>query len=722
MLKKKWFVVLALGTAFIILSFGIYLSSVVIGAAAIDEKELVMNETSVLEDEDGELIAELQEENRDLVNIEELPDHVKEAFVAIEDVRFYQHQGIDPRAIGRALYRDIQAGAAVEGGSTLTQQLAKNAFLTNDKSLMRKTKEVLIAMGLERKFSKDEILGYYLNQIYFGHGAYGIQAASEMYFNKDASELTIDEAALLAGMPKAPTTYSPVDNPEGSKDRRDVVLSVMERHGFINAEEAVAAEGRTVPSELHRTENNPAYYTYIDMVLAEAENTYSISAEEVYRGGYTITVPMNNDMQQTSYDLFQDSSYFPESSEARSEASFFMMDSDTGGVTAVQGGREYVRQGLNRTTLKRQPGSAMKPLAVYGPALDTGDYQPYSMLVDEKIDYDGYEPSNNNDEYKGEVSMSEAVIESTNTSAVWLYDQIGESYSSSWMEKAGIHVEEEGLGVALGGMDEGTSTLEMARAYTSFSNNGMKVEPYFIEKIEDRSGETIAEREISEAEVTTPQNAWYMTRMLEQAVMEGTGAAGGDTSYALAGKTGTTSFEAVDDAARDAWFAGYTPEWTGALWMGYDQTTEENYLNGGSAYAVTLFKEIINRLPEEQTASQQEFEKPEGVQDLADPIDMGEVDDLDSSLSFKGSGLINVQLTWTPSEDDRVKYKLYEIDGDEETEIAEIQGEGSYTVEGVNVFSLKDYKVVPFNSQTNQEGDPSNITEVEVGSIWGSAS
>ncbi|WP_240376444.1 transglycosylase domain-containing protein [Bacillus piscicola] len=701
---------------FLLVSTGIYLSSVIIGAAAIDEKKLVLNETTELFNKNGEKLAQLYVEDRETVDIDDIPKHVKQAFIAIEDVRFYDHQGIDPRAVIRALYRDILAGSMVEGGSTITQQLAKNAFLTNDKTFFRKTKEVLIAMGIERKFSKDEILGLYLNQIYFGNGAYGIASAAELYFNKSVQELTVDEAALLAGIPKAPSHYSPVASPDRSVKRRNTVLAVMERNGFLSAEETIMYQGKTVPDSLHQEENNQAYFTYIDMVLDEAEKKYNITSEQIYRGGYDIVVPLNKEMQEASHQLFQQDEYFPEGA-AGTEAAFIMMDHRSGGVIAVQGGREYVRRGLNRVQVKRQPGSAMKPLAVYAPALETGKYHPYSLLKDEKMNYNGYSPRNYNDTYRGEITMVDALTESTNTAAVWLYDHI-RTESDAWLKSVGLHVKDNGLAVALGGLSEGLSPMELTGAYTAFSNLGNQVDPYFIESITDRNGNIIGKANPEIRKVMSSQNAWYMIRMLENVVKHGTGSAG-STAYPLAGKTGTTSFSEVEGGTRDAWFVGFTPEWTGALWMGYDKTTADQYLQAGSSFPTKLLKEILNKTPQPEN-SRSRFRKPEDVQDLEAPVKVEKIDDLSASLSLKGGGLFNVHLSWTPNQDERVIYRIYEVDNGKSNEIAKVEGTGKYVIEGVNLFRLREYMVVPYNPQTEQEGQPSNVADVTVGSLFGS--
>lgn len=713
--KRKWGKRLLIAAAAFLLIFGIYLSSVVIGAAAISEKQLTMNETTTIVDDSGEQLAELYSEDREVIEEEQIPDHVKEAFISIEDIRFYDHRGIDPRAIARALYRDILAGGIVEGGSTITQQLAKNAFLSSDQTFLRKTKEVLIAMGLEKKFSKDEVMGYYLNQIYFGHGAYGIQSASQQYFGKDASDLNVEEGAMLAAMVKGPSNYSPVDEPEEAKERRDTVIAIMEREGYISEEEKATAASASLPSGLQEQQTHPEYYTYVDMLMKEAQEKYSIEPEEIYKGGYTIQVPMNEEMQQASYSLMQEEAYYPDGSED-AESAFFMMNHNTGGVVAVQGGRDYERQGMNRAEVKRQPGSAFKPLAVYGPALESGDYEPYSTLKDEQLDYDGYSPKNNSGEYQGEVTMSEALEQSINTSAVWLYDKLERSSTNDFLEKTGIEPQGDGLATALGGLENGVTPAQLTEAYTTFSNNGTKTEPYFITNIKDRNGNIIVEHETKEQEVMDPQNAWYMTRMLENVVENGTASAG-NTSYDLAGKTGTTSFEAVEGGARDAWFAGYTPQWTGTLWMGYDQTTEDNYLTGGSSHAVELFKSILNETPAGSSAV--EFEKPEGVRDLEEPVELPEIDSLEGDLTFAGDGFLNVELTWEASEDDRVNYTIYEVTDGEREEIDQVRGQGSYTIQNANPFNLREYIVVPSYEPTNQEGEDSNTAEVQARSIFG---
>ncbi|MDV2686292.1 PBP1A family penicillin-binding protein [Alkalihalophilus lindianensis] len=687
-----------------------YLFILLAGNFAIDNEKLVMNTTTSLVDENGELLTKLYIENRELVSIDDIPDHVEEAFVAIEDARFYEHQGVDFRAIGRAIYRDILAGAKVEGGSTITQQLAKNVFLSNEKTWLRKTKEVMIAMNLERKYSKEELLEMYLNRIYFGHGAYGVQAASKLYFNKPVNELSVDEGALLAGLPKAPNSYSPISNPDRSKQRRDVVLTVMERRGYISAEEAVRYKGRTIAVDHNKITENDAYLTYIDMVLDEAAETYQLTNEEVLSGGYRIVVPMSQTLQQSTYDRIRNDDYFPDGNE-EAEAAAVFMDVKTGGILAVQGGREYVRRGLNRVESKRQPGSAFKPLAVFAPALEEGQYGPYSMLRDEALTYGGdYTPRNSNGEYSGQVTMYDAITHSTNAPAVWLLNELGVKKSTSFLEQLGMKVPDKGLSIALGGLEEGVTPFEMMKAYRAFANQGKMIEPHFISAIYDRNGELIGRANEEETEVVSEQTAWYMTRMLESVVKEGT-AKSGTVDTPLAGKTGTTSFPGVEGGTMDAWFVGYTPSVVGSVWMGYDLTTTDNYLLGGSSYPTVMMKDILNDL--EPTLKNVAFEKPEVVDELLPPVRLATVNDLSAKLQMGGRGLMSVELDWTGSKDERVYYHVYEVHKGERERLATVVGDSNYVVSRFNPFSSKTYEVAPVDSLTNQEGDPSNRAEAE---------
>lgn len=707
---KKSLIVLGILTGSLIIGFFAYLFIIMAGDYVIDEKDLVMDSATLLVTENGDKITKIYDENREIVGIEDIPAHVQEAFVAVEDSRFYKHSGIDVKAISRAIYKDILAGSKVEGGSTITQQLAKNVFLSHEKSWLRKTKEAVIAINLERRYSKDKILEMYLNQIYFGHGAYGIQLAAKTYFNKDVKELTVAEGAMLAGLPKAPNYYSPIKHPEAAKERRDLVLTLMEKQDYLSPEETVRAQGMMIALDFQQEERNPAYTTYIDMVIKEAKEKYHLSREELRQGGYRIVVPMDPAAQDAVYKSFQDGRYFVGTGQAKPEGAMVLMDSKSGGLLAVQGGRNYVTEGLNRVEVKRQPGSTFKPLSVYGPALESEKYKPYSMLRDEELSYNGYEPKNYNGKYEEKVPMVDAISRSVNSSAVWLLNEIGISDSKKYLEELGMPIEDKGLGIALGGIDHGVSPLQMVQGYRSFLHEGKTVEPYVISKIYNNEGDLVGKAKREEKKVWKKQNAWYMTRMLQQVIKNGTGSDGAE-NMEIAGKTGTTNFTNVDKGNKDTWFVGFTPEVVGAVWVGYDRTTKESYLNSGSAQPTLLFKQVINGMPSQQGLK---FKKPDGVKDLEPPIELIEIADLRASFGVGDYGMPSVQLNWSPSKDKRLQYKVYAVNEGETLLLDTVKGKGQYMASGKNLFTLPDFYVVPYNPLTKQEGQPSNVVSISL--------
>nr|WP_246238082.1 PBP1A family penicillin-binding protein [Alkalicoccus luteus] len=681
-------IIVLLSTA--ILAVTGYLGIILFGTYTLDETELIPAETTTVVDQEGNELVRLFEENRETVSIEEIPEHVQHAFIAVEDQRFFEHTGLDFRSIGRALYRDIVTRSAAEGGSTITQQLAKNAFLSPEKSLLRKTEEALIALNLEHRYEKEEILEMYLNRIYFGHGAHGVQAASRLYFDKSIDELEPHEGALLAALPKGPALYSPFADMDQARERRNLVLGLMHRQDYLTAEETVSMQSRTLPEEQHSIASDPAYDTFVDMLLREMETRYGISEEGVLTGGYTITTSLDADLQADLYERLTDDDRYPEQGM---QGAGVLLDNETGAVTAVQGGKEYTRKGFNYAASAQQPGSLMKPPAVYAPAMESGDYEPYSLLTDELLSYDGYEPRNFSDTYSGEVTMYEAVKDSLNAPAVWLLNEIGIEQARQVLADFNIESGDEGLSIALGGMQEGISPLQAAAVYRSFADGGMYTEPYLITNAVGRDGEDLEGEQVEEKRVFSEQTAWYMTRMLEAAVTDGTASAG-DYSGDLAGKTGTSQ------NARDIWFAGWTPELSGALWMGGGSNGESS-----SGTAASLFKEVIG-----EHAVETAFEKPDNVTELDEPIQLAGTGPLevDMRAGFLGA---EIELSWQEPEDDRVVFHVYRIEDGERELLEEIEGGSSYTLSRQNLFSSHAFQVVPYNPQTRSEGEASDIVE-----------
>jgi penicillin-binding protein 2A len=703
--KNRWIRYL-FGTAYFILSAAIvgllfYFVILLIGNHYTDDESLVMSRTSVIVDTQGDEISKLYAENRDPVSLKEVPKRVQDAFVATEDSRFYKHSGIDLRGIIRAVLIDIFAGSKVEGGSTITQQLARNAYLSNQKTWFRKGQEAAIAISLERKYSKKQILEMYLNQLYFGHGIYGVQMASRFFFGKDVNQLTEDQAALLAALPKGPNGYSPILHPKRALERRNLVLDLLQKNDYISAEEAVRNKGKTLQLNVHKIQTHPEYDTYIDMVVAEAEHEYHISEDDLIRGGYKIIVPMNRNAQSASYHAFKDNRYFRGTNPNVSPQGAFTLMSKDGAVLAVQGGRDYVRGSYNHVTDLRQPGSAFKPLAVYGPALQSGDYQPYSLLQDKKVSYGKYKPTNYNGVYKGEMTMYDAITYSVNAPAVWLLNQIGIGKSKSYLSRMGIRIPDNGLAIALGGLEKGVTPLQMASAYTAFDNQGIQSQPYFIQAIYDHQGKKIGSVSPKRSRIFSPQTAWYMTRMLQSVIRSGTGRSG-YTDVSMAGKTGSTAY--TKTGLRDAWFVGYTPNAVGSVWIGYDTTTPKQYLSGSSEDAVRLFKTVVNQTPGQQKLA---FQKPSGVNDLDQPVRLVKIHSLTASGTLGKYALPALELKWSGSTDRRIIYRIYAEDQGKTFYKGEITGKTQYRIDFVNPLSKAIYYIVPYNPQTGKSGPAS---------------
>lgn len=683
-----------------------YFIIIFLGNYVIDEKKLLFHSDSQMINPKGEVVSKLYMENRELVEIKDIPLHVQEAFVAIEDKRFYEHHGLDFLGIARAFIKDILAGAKIEGASTITQQLARNIFLSHEKTIWRKTKEVIIAINLERRYTKQKILEMYLNAIYFGHGMYGIQSAANYYFNKDSKDLSLEEGAVLAALPKAPNNYSPVHNMVKSRERRNVVLNQMIECGFIQKEEGENAKKKGIELDVTPPNYESPYLTYMDMVFEEAREKYGITEDELLAGGYQVYVTIDETLQKKAYELFKDKELFPGMDDTV-EGAFVLMENETGGIQAAIGGRKYKLKTLNRLYVKRQPGSTLKPPVVYAPALETGDYTPYSLLKNEQMSFGDYTPHNYNNVYTDTITMYDAIKQSANIPAVWLLDQIGVEEGKKYLKKAGISIEDEGLSVALGGLAEGITPVDMMKMYRAFIMEGKVVEPHVITKIVDSRGEVLAEHLVHEKQIYSKQTAWYMTKMLRATVVDGTAKAG-HFPYAMAGKTGSTNFPLVKNGVRDAWFVGYTPKYVGAIWSGYDRTDEQHYLTKGSSMMASLFKELVKSMNVEHPKN---FTLPDGVEDLEEPIHLPTIDDLVSSIRFTLTGLFVNKLTWSTPEDKRIEYRIYEVTENEVKHIDTVTGVGEYKVKFINILSPPAYYVVPYNPLTKEEGEKSNVVE-----------
>jgi penicillin-binding protein 2A len=485
----------------------------------------------------------------------------------------------------------------------------------------------------------------------------------------------------------------------------------MEDTGDITTEERLEAQGKTLGLDVQVYEPKPWVASYIDLVIKEAEDTYHISADELRRGGYRIVVNIDPEIQQIAYEKFQNEDYFPGNTDG-AEGAFVMLEQDSGKIAAAIGGRDYQLGDLNRVTLNRQPGSTMKPVAVYGPAMMQETYQPYTLIPDQKMALDGYTATNYDDQYAGSVSVYDALVESKNAPAVWLLNEIGITYAKNYLDKLGIAIQDEGLAIALGGLSEGVTPLQMAQSYRTFANSGEVVDAYTIDQIINRDDEVIHEADINPVDVFSPQVAWNMTSILSSVVTEGTGRAGKYTK-ALAGKTGTTQHPHVEGAVKDAWFVGYTPEYVSATWMGYDISDEDHYLTAGSEMPTKLTKDILSEIDQQRTLAAS-FDKPENVQALPEPIDLPEDITLHGDYAFGGFSLFNGRLEWTESEDERIVYHIYQEKEGLDERIGKVEGNNEYTIERIQVFGSSRYYVVPYDPLTKTEGKKSNTVELSM--------
>lgn len=564
------------------------------------EKLHSLAQTSTLYDAEEEIMSEVRgAENRTIVTLNEIPRHTQLAFIAAEDLRFYTHHGIDIYRIFGALRSNLKSGSLAEGASTITQQLAKLTHLSSEKTIRRKLEEVSLAIQIEQQYSKDDILEMYLNTVYFGRGAYGIQAGARAFFDVDAADLSIAQSASLAASIKAPSIYAPHVSPESNKKRRSYILSVMLENGFISQKEfdAASAERLWVIAE---QEDLRIYSWYVDEALSESSALLSLTTDEVIRGGFSIYTAYSPRLQGIADAVYADKSLFPSNASDGTpvQSAMAVVDTTSGAVRAMIGGRDYaVKRGLNRATqMRRQPGSALKPLSVYGPALEKG-YTTASILLDEKTTFSGgYTPKNAGDRYYGPVTLRTALRNSLNIPAVRLLEEIGLDAAIGYLNKMGIPTQDSdrNLSLALGSMTYGVTPVELAAAYVPYANGGVYHTPYCVERIVSSDGHVVYERENSGTRVVSEQNAYLMTSLLQSVVSSGTGTRMLSANTPIAGKTGTVS---MTGGNRDIWMAAYNPELSVSVWMGFDQTDAShkipNGITGGkntASVAASFFK------------------------------------------------------------------------------------------------------------------------------------
>jgi len=588
--------------------------------------------TTRIYDKNGEKIANLfDDKHRYYASFEEIPPRIIEALVAIEDTTFFEHSGINLDAIFRAIIKDIKAGKMVEGASTITQQLIKNMLLTREKKLSRKVKELIYSLKIELSLTKEQILERYLNEIYFGHGYYGVKTAADGYFHKKLEDLTLKEMAILVGLPKAPSTYAPTKNYEISMGRANRVISRMYALGWIDTPsyEKALLESPTVYDDT-LTQNRAPFI--VDEVIRRSS---SFGIEDIKTGGYEIYTTIDLRLQEVGekavkyayeeslkrieeYKIKDQEESEADSTLALSDintsilnGALVSLDSKTGDILALVGSYDYEVSSYNRATQgRRQPGSAFKPF-IYQVAIDLG-YSGATKLVDIARTYsyekDGeelkWQPNNYEKNYMGLIPLREALVHSRNLATINLVNDIGLKQLLNEFEKFGIENLPPDLSISLGTIS--LSPLELAKYYTSFANGGVQLEPHLVSSI-DKKGVAFYEKSEHSKIITTEQQAFIMTSILKDVVTRGTGRRAGVRGIELAGKTGTTNNNV------DGWFAGYSPTIETIVWFGNDDNTPMYKRETGGRIAGPAFSMFYENVLKLYPQIQREFKVPEGI-------------------------------------------------------------------------------------------------------------
>ncbi len=558
-----------------------------------------------------ELIDEFFLEDRKVIKYENIPKMVIQAFVAAEDARFFQHRGFDMQSMSRAFFKNLEAGRIVQGGSTITQQVAKTLYLSPEKSYMRKIKEALLAYKIDTYLTKEEIITLYLNHIYLGHGTYGIEAAAQGYFGKSASDLTLGEAALLAGLPKAPSNYSPYLHPERAYQRQAYVLTRMLEDGYITEAQKKQALTRALRFRSIKPKDKIAPY-FIENVRRYIQEKYG--SDVLYKEGLEVYTTLNIPMQKAAREAVKQGLRELEEREHYEkglvQGALLVMDPKTGAIRAMVGGRNFNRSEFNRATQsRRQPGSAFKPL-IYTAAFDKG-MTPSTVIVDSPIIYpdpsspDGvWKPKNFDEKFQGPTTLHNALVHSRNIITIKVLEEIGVDYAASYAANMGItSTLSKNLSMALG--TSGVTLQELVRAYGVLANEGKRVEPFFITKIVDRTGHVFEEAQVKVEQVIDPRIAFMTSYVMQDVVESGTGQRVKRLGRPVAGKTGTT------DETRDAWFLGFTPSMVAGVWVGFDQERSlgRQEVGGRAAAPIWLYfaEKALQGMPVEV------FPIPEGI-------------------------------------------------------------------------------------------------------------
>ncbi len=594
------------------LFFGVGLVTKYNSEISFDKEKLTSCTTKLnIYDNDNNLINYASINGNKVVSLESLPDYVAKSFISIEDKKFYEHNGLNYKRMVKALITNITSKSIKQGASTISQQLIKNTHLSNEKTFERKIKEILLTDKLEKTCSKDEILETYLNVIYFGNSAYGIEDASLTYFNKPASELSIAESAGLAGIIKSPQYYSPVYNFENFNERKKLVLKNMLKDGYISKDQYETALNEKIKINLNTIKNK---LVFENAVIKEACEILKCSEKDIATMGLKIYTTLKCDVQSSLTNTILNKNYYqPNRNGFTPDSCMICLNSKTGAVEGFYGNGNF-----NFSTFLRQPGSAIKPILVYAPAFESNIISPLTKIDNSEINIQGYCPQNIGGHNKEFVSVIESLSASLNIPAVKVLDYVGIDKASNFAKKNGIILskQDNNLNIALGGFTDGINIVDLAGSYTAFANSGYYSKPYFIEKITTINNREIYSHKQNSVKTMREDTAYLMTDILKKATKNGTSKRLKDLNFDIAGKTGTVGVSGTNYNT-DAWSIAYTTDHIVCSWLGNGDGKNESTLEGnnnGGTFATSMVKQVFDEITLNKTP--ENFKMPESVIEL----------------------------------------------------------------------------------------------------------
>ena len=595
--------ILLITVGLIVLTVGGYLFYLA-KTANVSDLQAALKTTTVIYDKDGVEAGTLSGQKGTYVELDAISDYLEQAVIATEDRSFYENSGINYQRTILAILTLGRSG----GGSTLTQQLAKNAFLTQEQTVTRKAKEFFLALEINKKYSKNEILTMYLNHAYFGNGVWGVEDASHKYFAVSAAELNLEQAATLAGMLKGPEIYNPYYSIENATNRRNTVLQAMVNANYIDQATADASAQIDMTSYLYDNyagkQGNYSYPSYFDAVIAEAIDRYGLKESDIINNGYRIYTEMDQTSQANMQVIYNDESMFPVSAYdgQSAQAASVALDPKTGAVRALVGRINSSENAAFRTfnfatQSQRSPGSAIKPLVAYAPAVAAG-WSINKELDNQTTNYNGYSLENYIGTTSEPVPMYQALAQSLNLPAVYTVNELGINRAFEYGKKFGLNMDsvDRVLGVAIGS-GVSTNPLQMAQAYSAFANGGVMQDAHLISRIETANGKVLASHKGSSKRVIDQAVADKMTSMMLGTFTNGTGYSADVYGYDIAGKTGTTETSFDVNLINDQWIIGYTPDLVISQWVGYEKTDENHYIDGSTSWmAPVVFQTVAGSL------------------------------------------------------------------------------------------------------------------------------